>query len=70
MSDGEGFLRIDTKDELSDFISDLLDDERIFIGSMLKKKRLGKLIKSLDLDKEYSEIGEDFFKRLYDVEVV
>ncbi len=69
-SKGEGFLRIDSKDELKDFIDDLLDDERIFIGSMLKKTKLGKIIKSLDLDKEYSEIGEAFFKRLYDVEVV
>jgi len=69
-SDEKGFLRVDTVDELSDFVDDLLEDERIFIGSMLKKSKLGKIIKSLDLNKEYTDIGEDFFKKLYDVEVV
>ncbi len=69
-SDQKGFLRVDTVDELRDFVGDLLKDERIFIGSMLKKSKLGKIIKSLDLDKDHTDIGEDFFKELYDVEGV
>ncbi len=69
-SDGKGFLRIDSIDELSSIVNDLLEDERIFIGSMLKKSKLGKIIKSLDLSKDYNDIGEDFFKKLYEVEVV
>ncbi|MFO8109056.1 MAG: hypothetical protein R6U17_00825 [Thermoplasmata archaeon] len=67
---GKGFLRIDSQEELSSFIEDLLKDERIFIGSMLKKSKLGKNIKSLDLNKDYSDIGEDFFKKLYEMDAV
>lgn len=64
-SPGGGFTRIDTLDDFSDYLKSLLEEERIFIGSMLKKSELGRLIKSLDLDQDYEEIGEEFFEKLH-----
>lgn len=63
----KGFLRIDSLEELKVFIKSYLENEQIFIGSMLEKQELGKLIKSLNLEKDYSEIGQEFFEKLYEV---
>ncbi len=64
-SDGKGFLRMDSLDELKRFVKNLVKEDIIFFSSMLGKPDLGKLIKSLDLSKEHKEIGQEFFDKLY-----
>ena len=64
-SEGDGYLRIDTIEELSEIIKYYLESEQVFIGAMIKNYDLGKLIKSLNLSNSPEEIGHEFFEKIY-----
>ncbi|MFW6270781.1 MAG: hypothetical protein ACOC4G_11965 [Bacillota bacterium] len=64
-SKNNGFIRMDSIQEFGDYIVDHLETERVFIGSMISKKKLGKLIKSISLNNSYKEIGKEFFDKLH-----
>ncbi len=61
---GEGFLRIDSKDELYSHIKNLLEDNRYFFSSMLPKKELGQLIDLASKEKTHEAMAEKFLKLL------
>lgn len=62
----KGFVRVDSVEEFSALIADYLRDERVFFGSMISKKKLGRIIRSLDTSKDPQLVGEDFISRLND----
>lgn len=59
-----GFLRIDQISELQELLSRILTTEWKYVGAMVEAKKIGELIKSLDLLKTPEEIGSDFLRRL------
>jgi len=66
---GAGFLRIDGLIELAGLIKNYLENEQVFIGSMIKKEKLGRVIKSLNLNGSYSQIGQEFFENINKVNI-
>lgn len=61
----QGYLRIDSEKELAILIKEYLENERLFIAGMLKKKEFGKLITELDLEQEHAKIAEQLFQNIY-----
>lgn len=61
---GSGFLRIDEISELQDLLVLLLGKQWQYMGAMTSAERIGKIIKSLDLNRSAAEIGNEFLLRL------
>ena len=59
-----GFLRIDDIRELQNLLLTLLGRKRQYIGAMTDAEKVGKLIKSLNLERSAVEIGGEFLRRL------
>jgi len=59
-----GFLRIDTVSELQQLLTTTLTTDWQYIGAMVEAKKIGALIKSLDLSRTPEQIGYEFLKRL------
>jgi hypothetical protein len=59
-----GFLRIDSVSELQDLLGKILTTEWKYVGAMVEPKKIGEIIKSLDLSRTPEEIGYEFLKRL------
>lgn len=59
-----GFSRIDGIGEFQKLLAALLNTEWVHIGAMVDPKKIGKIIKSLDLNRSADEIGYDFLKQL------
>lgn len=65
-----GFLRIDTVEELQKLLLDILTLKWIYMGAMVDPKKVGDIIKSLDLSRSSEEIGYEFIKRLPDASTI
>ena len=65
----KGFLRIDSISELANIVARYLTEEQVFIGRMMKKEELGRLIKSLNFKNTYTEIGQEFFEKIHKVRI-
>jgi len=59
-----GFLRIDTVAELQELLTTALTTDWQYIGAMVEAKKIGALIKSLDLSRTPEQVGYEFLKRL------
>jgi hypothetical protein len=59
-----GFLRIDSVSELQELLSTVLTSEWQYVGAMVEAKRIGEIIKSLDLSRAPEQIGYEFVRRL------
>ena len=59
-----GFLRIDRIPELQELLIRILTTEWKYVGAMVEARKIGELIKSLDLSRAPEDIGSDFLRRL------
>ncbi len=59
-----GFLRIDNIPELQDVLETILMTKWQYIGAMVEAKKIGEMIKKLDLSRTTEEIGYDFLSQL------
>ena len=59
-----GFMRIDTVSELQELLTTTLTTDWQYIGAMVEAKKIGALIKSLDLSRTPEHVGYEFLKRL------
>jgi len=61
---GGGFLRIDSMDELSDLLKQIIDGQGVYIGRMVDRKELGEKIKALDTDRPSEAVADRFIEAL------
>ena len=59
-----GFLRIDEVKELQQLLKTLLTKKWLYTSAMVEAEKVGRLIKSLDMDGTPEQIGQDFLRRL------
>ena len=59
-----GFLRVDNIAELQEFLNTILTKDWQYFGAMVEAKKVGEIIKSLDLSKKDADVGYDFLKLL------
>lgn len=59
-----GFLRIDEVKELQQLLKTLLSKQWLYTSAMVEAEKVGRLIKSLDLDGTPEKIGHEFLQRL------
>lgn len=59
-----GFLRIDTVAELQELLTTTLTTEWQYIGAMVEAKKIGEIIKSLNLSQAPERVGYEFLRRL------
>jgi hypothetical protein len=59
-----GFLRIDNVTELQELLTTTLTTEWQYIGAMVEAKKIGQIIKSLDLSQAPEQIGYEFLRQL------
>ena len=64
-----GFLRIDEVKELQQLLKTLLTKKWLYTSAMVEAKKVGMLIKSLDLDKTPEQVGQEFLRRLPEASV-
>lgn len=64
---GNGFLRIDCKEELKQNIKNLLEAPLTFFSSMKTNAQLGKLIELSDSEQTYEDKGKKFLELLKEV---
>ncbi|GEM_PF-421245 len=59
-----GFLRLDNIAELQGLLTTALTTQWQYIGAMVEAKKIGEMIKSLDLSQSPDQIGYEFLRRL------
>lgn len=59
-----GFVRIDSYQELIEYLKELLKEEREFFSGMKSKKQLGKIIEIANNEKTYEQKAEKFLSLL------
>ena len=59
-----GFLRIDNISQLQEVLDTILTTKWQYIGAMVEAKKIGEIIKKLDLSRTVEEIGYEFLSRL------
>lgn len=59
-----GFLRIDNIRELQELLETILTTKWQYIGAMVEAKKIGEIIKKLDLSRSAEEIGYEFLSQL------
>lgn len=53
--------------ELQEFLNTILTKDWQYFGAMVEAKKVGEIIKSLDLSKKSADVGNDFLKLLQNV---
>ncbi|ACZ62564.1 hypothetical protein [Dehalococcoides mccartyi] len=59
-----GFLRIDTINELQEFLSTLLSTEWQYVGAMVEAKKIGEILRLIDLSQNDESVGQQFLNLL------
>lgn len=65
-----GFLRIDAVSELQELLATTLRTDWRYIGAMVEAKKIGALIKSLDLSQTPDQVGYEFLRRLHGASMI
>ena len=59
-----GFLRVDNVTELQELLKTILTTEWLYVGAMVEAKKVGEIIKGLDLSKTTEQVGHEFLRKL------